>query len=327
MSIKKFKMSSEYKTKCVSASDRKPEFIVIGSMKSGSTTLWKHLDLHPKIFMCRPKEPQFFSRDHVYENGWEWYCSLFADAEIGQICGEASVCYTRHPLFPNAADRIALHLPLVKLIFVVRDPVHRALSHYRHNMQEREADRLPHLTFSEAAELDPSILSAGCYYAQLQHYLRHYSRRSLLVVRFEQLVREPRSVLDDVANFLNVPIGPWLNNQPIRANRFGQTLSRRRRYGLRKKLKQSPVYWFARLLPSKLRSSLGDLLMHPVTGRLLTLQETRRLNRSIKYEMDAAVPYLSSYYSRHNDEFRSFLGVETLDWSDDKPPAMPEESS
>ena len=73
---------------------RRPDFMIIGAMKSGTTTLYHYIGMHPGVFMCFPKEPMFFSRDEVYARGLDWYFSLFREAREDQICGEANATLT-----------------------------------------------------------------------------------------------------------------------------------------------------------------------------------------------------------------------------------------
>ncbi|NER32103.1 MAG: sulfotransferase domain-containing protein, partial [Symploca sp. SIO1C4] len=76
---------------------RLPDFLIIGAAKSGTTTLYKYLCRHPQICMSNPKEPDFFAIDHIYDQGIDWYSSLFSEARLKQVCGEASTTYTRLP--------------------------------------------------------------------------------------------------------------------------------------------------------------------------------------------------------------------------------------
>ena len=90
---------------------RLPDFFIIGSAKSGTTTLYRYLCRHPNIFMSTPKEMSFFSKDKEYERGVEWYASLFADASENQLCGEASTTYTRWPLYEKLTFRNSIAPP------------------------------------------------------------------------------------------------------------------------------------------------------------------------------------------------------------------------
>ena len=112
-----------------------PDFIIIGAAKSGTTSLYKYLCRHPQIFMCTPKEPDFFSIDANYFKGIDWYYSLFNEASPTQVCGEASTTYSRWHQHPKAAERIYQSLGQVKLIYIMRHPVDRAYSFYVHRFK------------------------------------------------------------------------------------------------------------------------------------------------------------------------------------------------
>ncbi len=78
-------------------STRLPDFIIIGAMKSATSTLHNQLSAQPGIFMSTPKEPNFFSDDDIYNQGLSWYSGLFSDANARDICGESSTHYTKLP--------------------------------------------------------------------------------------------------------------------------------------------------------------------------------------------------------------------------------------
>ncbi len=83
-----------------------PDFIIIGAMKCGTSTLYEQLAAQPGVFMCTPKEPNFFSDDRIYANGLDWYRGLFAPAPAGALCGEASTHYTKLPTHPATLERL-----------------------------------------------------------------------------------------------------------------------------------------------------------------------------------------------------------------------------
>ena len=107
-----------------------PDFIIIGAAKAGTTSLYALLDRHPDIFMPAHKEPEFFARDDHYAKGIDSYATLFEGATPHQQVGEASTLYSLAPFFGHTAGRIKAHLPQVKLIYVMREPVARAYSFY-----------------------------------------------------------------------------------------------------------------------------------------------------------------------------------------------------
>jgi hypothetical protein len=109
---------------------RLPDFIIAGAPRSGTTWLYHLLDRHPDVYMAKPvaPEPKFFLVDELYARGIEYYSrQWFADAPAGKLAGEKSTNYLESPA---AAERIAAHLPRVKLVFILREPAARAYSNY-----------------------------------------------------------------------------------------------------------------------------------------------------------------------------------------------------
>src|SRR3954451_85173 len=109
-----------------------PNVVVIGGLKCGTTSLHHYLNLHPQIEMSRPKELNFFVAELNWPLGTEWYASHFSrQAPVGV---ESSPRYTSRPRFEGVAERIRSVLGEVRLIYVVRGPIDRMLSHYLHNV-------------------------------------------------------------------------------------------------------------------------------------------------------------------------------------------------
>ena len=117
-------------------SARLPDFIIIGAMKSATSTLHNQLSAQPGIFMSTPKEPNFFSDDEIYSRGLSWYKGLFSDAKPDDICGESSTHYTKLPDYPDTIARLKSAVPQPKLIYVMRHPIDRLVSHYIHQWSE-----------------------------------------------------------------------------------------------------------------------------------------------------------------------------------------------
>lgn len=169
-------------------SRRLPDFIVIGAMKSGTTSLYTWLAQQPEVFLPATKEPNFFSRDEVWGRGAPWYSSLFAPAADDQVVGEASVSYTRPDRGEVAADRIWSLVPGARLIYLVRHPIDRIRSHYRHQVQRRR-ERRP---FEEAIR-DPQsqYVAQSLFYACLKPYVDRFPKDQICVVRMEDLSGDP----------------------------------------------------------------------------------------------------------------------------------------
>ena len=207
-----------------------PDFIIIGAAKAGTTSLYALLDRHPDIFMPTPKEPEFFARDDRYADGIDRYAELFADAAPHQKVGEASTIYSLAPFFGQTAQRIKTHLPDVKLIYVMREPVSRAYSFYVQlikNYQNVTGDHNVHRTFEEfiAPERDATVaprdkvlssandhlpddpelcLSGSDYVQQIDAYLAQFPREQILFLTFEAFVSDRIATLRRITDFIGV---------------------------------------------------------------------------------------------------------------------------
>ena len=109
-----------------------PDFVIVGAMKSATSSLQEQLAAQPGIFMCTPKEPNFFSDADQYAKGISWYSGLFAEAPEESLMGEASTHYTKLPTYPGVVQRLKEHLPNARFVYVMRHPVDRLISHYIH---------------------------------------------------------------------------------------------------------------------------------------------------------------------------------------------------
>src|SRR5579859_6236482 len=115
-----------------------PNLIIIGAPKAGTTSLHRYLELHPQVFMASEKELRYFWRDDWRERR-AWYESRFdSDAPVR---GEATPAYAAYPHRPNVPERMHELVPQAKLVYLVRDPIERLLSHW---VQRRsDGDRTP----------------------------------------------------------------------------------------------------------------------------------------------------------------------------------------
>jgi hypothetical protein len=188
----------------VSAS-RLPDFLIIGAMKAGTTSLFDWLGLQPEVFVPHVKEPNYFSDEDEWKKGIDRYRSLFRDAASDQCVGEASVNYSDPSRAPVAAARMMDVIPDAKLVFVARDPVERARSHYRHEV----------LRGREKRSLGAALASPGCryverslYYRCLEPYLERFPRDRICVVTFEGLFGAEERGWSEVVTFLGLDARP-----------------------------------------------------------------------------------------------------------------------
>ncbi|MCA0044097.1 sulfotransferase domain-containing protein [Celeribacter litoreus] len=178
-------------------------FLVIGSMKSGTSSFFDDLAKHPDIFRPATKEPDDLAYDAVLlPAGKKKYLDLFAKASPNQLIGEASTIYTKFPHFENCPERARVVLGEgVKLIFLGRDPLDRLKSHYKHEVQNGKIDR----PLSEVLDNWPILFDVSNYDMQLEEWLKVFPREQMLVLRTEEYIENTHDVLNRAAEFLGIP--------------------------------------------------------------------------------------------------------------------------
>ncbi len=206
----------------------RPDFLIVGAPKAGTTALHHALAQHPQVFVSDPKEPKYWLCDGAPPPAWrgpgdahsqqEWiwrqdqYTQLFASAPDHQVRGESTPFY----LWSRGAHRrIGEELPEVRLIAVVRDPVDRAYSNWMHLWSDGLE---PVSDFSEAfARQDDRVRAGwapfwryrelGLYGEQLAHLQRFVDPERILVLRYRDIVDDPRGAVDRACRFLDISTG------------------------------------------------------------------------------------------------------------------------
>lgn len=207
------------------------KFIIAGSMKSGTTTLNDYLELNNQISMCHPKEPQFFSQH--YDKGIKYYESLWKKPD--KICGEASTCYSRWPFYKDIPAKIAAYNPHMKFIFILRNPIDRAYSHYRHNVLQ---DNLKYSSFNDAINKSNEILHTSLYMQQIEQYLIYFPKEQILIVDFDDLTQQPLQLINTVEQFIGVTQSTEIKSN--KSNQAGIAVSKRNIRNLIAKIRHFP---------------------------------------------------------------------------------------
>ncbi|MGH9124780.1 MAG: sulfotransferase family protein [Acidimicrobiales bacterium] len=182
-----------------------PNFLVIGAFKCGTTSLFEYLRSHPQVFMPEAKELGFFVAEHNWNRGAGWYREQFRTAGSATAIGEASPAYSCHPLYAGVPARIAATLPGARLVYLIREPIERMRSQYRH----RVANGCEHRPFSTAVLESPAFIELSRYATQLERYLAYFGPSQILVVSQESLRFERADTMRRVFEFLDVEAG-WL---------------------------------------------------------------------------------------------------------------------
>jgi hypothetical protein len=204
-----------------------PDFVVIGTMRGGTTNFYGVLTKHPHIKRAAAKELHFFDKRERFERGIEWYRGCFPPPQRkdGQrtITGEASPMYLFHPKVP---ERMARAVPQTRLIVLLRNPVDRAYSHYHlqagrgfrtGSFKETVEDELAWLNEGKnslsAQEHRPEAgrgsrydqLARGIYVDQLVRWRQFFDEEQMLVLKSEDFYRHTADTLKQVQHFLGLP--------------------------------------------------------------------------------------------------------------------------
>lgn len=181
-----------------SASGRRPDFLVCGAEKAGTSWLHACLEDHPEVFVPQRKELHYFTKH--FEHGDGWYLAFFEPAGAGQAAGECSPSYLYRP---EAAARIREFLPSAKLVFVLREPVSRAYSNYCMDLSSGDAPR----DIGEALAPGSRIAEVGLYGEQIGRFADLFPREQMHVALYDDLRGSPDTFLRHVFAFLGVSPG------------------------------------------------------------------------------------------------------------------------
>jgi hypothetical protein len=180
-----------------------PNLLIIGGLKCGTTSLHHYLNLHPQIAMSRPKELNFFVAELNWELGPEWYASHFD--RTAPVRGESSPHYTNLPRFAGVAERIHELLgDQARIVYMVRDPLERILSHYLHNVGGGYESRPIEVAI---ADPDSAYVARSRYAMQIQPYLSKFDRAHVLIVDNAELAAEREATVRRVFGFCGVDDG------------------------------------------------------------------------------------------------------------------------
>ncbi len=192
---------------------RLPDFVCIGAMRAGTTTLYDYCAQHPDIGVSRIKETDYFIKSKNLDRGLGWYKGLFPNRT--KVCGEFSPNYTKAAAFPDVPKRMHAVIPDAKIIYIVRHPVDRAISQYNHSfLSGQNPPDTAHLLGShEWAHL----IDTSSYHRQIEQFLKYYHASQLLVLNFDDLVKNPQSTLRQISDFLDVS-DAWSTDTANRVN-------------------------------------------------------------------------------------------------------------
>ena len=200
----------------VTGVDEQVAFIVAGVQKAGTTALFDYLSEELGVALSRVKEVHFFD-DEAQDWNTPDYAAYHANFEAadGRLRGEATPIYL---YWPRSLERIAAYNPAMRLIVMLRDPVARAWSHWKMEYARgaetqafaqciREGRRRLFDAEPWGHHREYSYVERGFYGEQLQRLFGLFPREQVLVLRAEDLDRNPGATLAEVRTFLGLPAG------------------------------------------------------------------------------------------------------------------------
>jgi hypothetical protein len=261
-------------------------FLVVGCQRCGTTWLDAALREHPEVFLPKQKQTYFFDRN--YDKGIEWYAANFEGREPAQTAvGEVATGYS----LPHAIPRMHRHLPGVRLIMIVRDPIQRAYSYFLSRRAEQGWK-----SFEAALDDDPGLIDRGHYIDQIEAILERYPRERLLVLLYDDLAADDSAFLASALTFLGV-------DATFRSSQIG---------------KQRNSAMFPRLRRFLHRAGLKPVLMWLGSSRVgdAVRSARKKLKAGASHSVSPATQErLRAHFTPYNDRLAAFLERDLSHWS------------
>lgn len=215
----------------------KPNFVIIGAQKCGTTSLFSYLDELAGFSGSVPKEVHYFDREDNFRKGTKWYEGHFLRKNRGsQLFFEASPTYLCREKVP---ERLRTYNQDLKFILIIREPISRAYSAWnmyrqwsddgvvpwgiandQHGRDESPIYRTffkygcPSFTDYIKIEMDliekgdleeePSLIRRGLYKEQIERYVELFGWDKILILGFNELKNDSETVIRKCHEFLGV---------------------------------------------------------------------------------------------------------------------------
>ncbi|MBR9844969.1 MAG: sulfotransferase [Algicola sp.] len=176
------------------------DFLLIGAAKSATTSLSNALAQHPEICFSNPKEPEFFCKEN-WRDSIDSYHSLFKK-KTAKLYGEGSTNYSKFPHYnKNIHEDIFNYNPNMKIIYMMRHPTDRIISHYIHSYNRGHE---PIKDINTALMSNRHYLDTARYAMQIEPYIKYFGRKNVLLLFFEDFIANPEEVLNVTFDFLKI---------------------------------------------------------------------------------------------------------------------------
>ncbi len=290
-------------------------FIIGGTEKAGTTSVFSYLSAHPEVTGSKRKETDFFRKSG---GTIEEYAEFFPQRPASRVVMEASPGYLGEG--EVVAPRIRAMLPDAKLLFILRDPAARMLSSFKFHQARLNIPES--LTFSRYLDLcleyagevlagrDPArtsqrlplgdwylkVLLFGCYARYLESYFEHFPAARISVTFYDDLKADPQAYMVRLSAFLGIDDSVWQS-----ADLAPQNVT----FSGRSRLLHRGAIWVNDTLEPVLRRA--PRLKSAVTGLYKQLNQAQEGYEEMS-EQDRS--RLAGFYGPHNDQLRELLGTE-----------------
>lgn len=273
----------------------RPNFLVIGAQRCGTTLIHRLLAGHPEVYVPRHrKEVHFF--DQHYDRGERWYRGFFPfDREGLKAIGEVSPAYLADA---NVPQRIQEFDPDMRLMVMLRHPIERLWSAYHHL---HRVNGVP-WTFEDFIREDLDALERGKYAEQLSRYAARFPREQLLVVVLEDLVLDPDTQLTRIQQFLGLET-PWAVDRAELLSRVNENFV----------VRYPTLYRSARRVGHVLTDRLdrGRMASRVKRSRAMSVFKGGEILETMRPELRAT---LNAYYAPDVARLRDDFGIDTVTW-------------
>ena len=292
-----------------------PNLFVIGASKSGSSALHAYIRYHPEIRASEEKEPCFFVDQQELEEAWpimarqpcshQWpaYLDLYAGGEDKAYRAEGSVYYSQAPHRSQVAPRIAHFCPDAKIVYVVREPVSRAVGHYWQRFKEFQES----LPIGEAMRSNAIYRDSSDYALQLREYQAHFPPEQIKVIVAEDLRTRRREVMSDLFGWLGIADLDYSEEQLAERHKSPST-TRTVRFPLVRALRDSALW-------SSLRRVLPQGWIETLRKASTTTFEKSQVDES------GARDFLARHLAPRRAEFEAMIGRHIEAWGPPAPQA------
>lgn len=176
-----------------------PNFFVIGAMKSGTTSLRHSLSMHPEIFWMHP-EVRFFCNNKNYSKGISWYLKHFDKVNAEIAIGDGAGYDSYFSASPHAAERMHRHFPNAKIIYLVRHPIERLVSHWAWDISNGKGIG----PLSKAIESHRPLIELSLYWFQISVYRNYFADDQIQILFLDDLKAAPNDFYRQCFEFIGV---------------------------------------------------------------------------------------------------------------------------